>query len=257
LTIKSTVITSPTKKYIIATVITVIIWALDSPLGLFYYTGHGLGIMVSELNKAEVIVETILVPFLVALPLIIFSALGNRGHVGHSRARKLPTILVVLVLLVSTVSIIPMANSWMIGNYNGFAVASNNDYNLLLWMRNGIPNTSVILINPYDAGAYVPSISMKEAVGLTFATFAGPPSSAGPLYQKLFQEINDQVFNTTTISLIRSLNATYVFLGSHAYQDGWTTQYFLDRPLYFELVKNYGDAYLFSISFAGNRATIN
>lgn len=229
-------------NYVIAAFLTVIIWGVNSPAGFVYYVGGPFGIMVPELDKAAVLTGTFLLPFLAATPLYLVFSRPLKGKILKETNKKYFTIAVIAILIIANIVLTPFAVSWLVGNYNIYAVTSNSDYQLLTWMHTGISQNSVVLVNPYDAGQYVVSISNKTVVGeYTGINFI---SSA---YQNLTILLANNVMNARTLSLIDSLNVTYIFVGSRSYQYGWSPDLFIDHCLTFRAVKEFGTSYLFEV----------
>jgi hypothetical protein len=57
-------------RYVASIILVTILWGLNGPLGLFYNTSFGLGIMISELDKIAPIMGTILLPLIAAFTLV-------------------------------------------------------------------------------------------------------------------------------------------------------------------------------------------
>lgn len=124
--------------------------------------------------------------------------------------------------------------------YKLFCVTTEDDNQLMLWMENGIPKNSIILINPYDAGGFIPIVSDHRVV---YQPGASRYSSS---YDKLVDLIGDCCLNTTAYGLMQELNISHVFVGSSALfgHYPWDPMLFLGNPN-FKLLKNVGEAYLF------------
>ncbi len=48
---------------------------------------------------------------------------------------------------------------YMIGQYNMFCVTTQDDLKLMQWIGENISKTSLVLVNPYDAGEFIPVVS--------------------------------------------------------------------------------------------------
>ncbi len=127
--------------------------------------------------------------------------------------------------------------------YSQFAITTNDDYNLMLWMRTHLSKNSVILVNPYEAGLFVPSISYHKVI------FPYVASQRAYDYQKLVNLTAQDVLNSTTFELMSNYNITHVFVGCKVtyWWEGdykWNATTFLETTN-FNLVKRFGNSYLF------------
>lgn len=228
-------------RYVVSALIVLVIWGINGPLGLFYNTQFILGITVSELDKIAPIMGTILLPFVAAYTLIALDNVFRRKVKANLRRI---TVCIVLVVVLTSIAVAPLADSWLVGNYKVYATASPSDYQLLQWMHSNIPLNSTVLVSPYDAGQYVPSIGGQNTIeiGSAGTQFINQP------YEDLFYQIADQVLNSTTISLLTYFKVNYIFVGSAPMSGGtaWQPIYFFDNPQYFVLVQRFGDSYLFA-----------
>lgn len=128
-----------------------------------------------------------------------------------------------------------------------YSVTTQDDYDLMLWMKNHMSKDATILINPFDAGNYIPSVSHLKA--------CYPYHSAGRLnssYQRLLSLLFDQNLNSTALELMKYLGVDHVFVGSKVsyWWEGytrWDPLLFLNHPD-FKLVHNIGRSYVFAVS---------
>jgi|GEM_PF-907956 len=132
---------------------------------------------------------------------------------------------------------------YMNGQYNLFCVTTQDDNQLMLWMKDKLPSDSKILINPSDAGGFIPLVSNYSVI------YQPGASRYSASYGDLVNMLIDGTLNTTTYELIRNFNVTYIFVGSTALfnHQTWDPMLFLGNPN-FELVKNIGKAYLFKVN---------
>jgi hypothetical protein len=230
-------------KYLIAAFIAILIWGADTPVGLFYYTGGPFSILAPELDKVAVIAGVFFLAFIAALPLyLVISRPSSVSKLIRKEHWKYVTAIVVGGLFLANFVIVPYGVYWLDGNYSVYAVASSSDYQLLQWMRTGIPQNSTVLINPYDAGQYVASVSNKTVVGIyTGVSFL----TSG--YENLTTLLQNNIMNETTISLISSMNVSYIFVGSRAFAYGWSPQFFINHCLTFKAVASFDTSYLFEV----------
>jgi len=114
-------------------------------------------------------------------------------------------------------------------------------------MKENLTNNAVILVNPYEAGLFIPSISNKK----TIFTTTGSQLSLG--YQKLFNSLCNDTLNSTSYDIMRRFSVTHVYVGSAA-SYSWVKDYKWDKNLFlgnpnFRLVKRVGQACLFQVLY--------
>lgn len=249
-------------RYVLSTIFVLLLWGLNGPLGVFYNTSLGLGIMISELDKVTAIMGTILLPIIAAYAITtIDNFISNRR-----KARKFVSAGVVLSVVLISVALAPSAQAWLFDNTRIFASSTESDHELLKWMRSEIPSNSNVLVNTEDAGQYVASIGGQNAVYFG----SSGVKAITKKYHILHNQIADKVFNLTTIELLANmstiwteLNLTssgitvdYVFLGASAwYVGGWDPVYFLRNPWYFRLVHSVGKSGLFEVNLPNRKVS--
>ncbi len=134
------------------------------------------------------------------------------------------------------------------GAYRMFAVTTPGDYDLMTWMKGGnVSSDAVILVSPYEAGLFIPSISNHKIV------FPYSGCSFSRSYQNLVNLLLNNVLNETTYKLMLNYSISHVFIGSDAAywwfeRHKWNPAVFLGNPN-FKLVKNVGGAYLFELNY--------
>ncbi|MEM3751967.1 MAG: hypothetical protein QXM65_03275 [Candidatus Bathyarchaeia archaeon] len=132
------------------------------------------------------------------------------------------------------------------GAYNVYGVTTVDDYNLMLWMKENLSLSAVVLVHPYEAGLFIPSVSHHRIV------FPYSGSTFSRRYQTVVGLIENRTMNTTAYDLMRDLGVSHVFVGAQvAYCEGysiWAPELFLGNPN-FKLVKNFGRAYLFELNY--------
>jgi hypothetical protein len=132
------------------------------------------------------------------------------------------------------------------GAGNMFATTVQNDYDLMLWMRENLTSDSVILVHPYDPGLFIPSISHHKIV----FPFSGSRFSRS--YQALVSLLENNTLRTeeyNVFQLMRNFNITHIFVGTYVVYwmfnpPRWNSTLFLGNPN-FKLVKNFNETYLF------------
>jgi hypothetical protein len=133
------------------------------------------------------------------------------------------------------------------GSYSVFGVTTEQDLQLIWWIRDNLPANATILVDNFQSGAFIPSIASRKAV---FPSFG---SSTSTSYQKLVSSLEEGVLNTTTLDLMKHFNITDIYTGSGISPwDGgihkWDPRLFLGNPQ-FTLMKNFGNAYLFHCNY--------
>ena len=131
------------------------------------------------------------------------------------------------------------------GGYNMFAVTTRDDYDLMTWMRSNLSSDAVVLVHPYEAGLFIPTISHHRIV------FPYTGSGLSRSYQTLVGLTENNTLNATTYQLMHHWNISHVFVGSSIIywmfgQPKWHPELFLGNPN-FKLVKHVGGAYLFKL----------
>ena len=141
------------------------------------------------------------------------------------------------------------------GIYGLYSVTTDDDYRLMWWMRDNLRRNSIVLINPYEAGTFIPSVSNVKVI----YPFTSHVTSGSYLY--LVDLIRLGAFNETTYDLMKNFNLTHLFVGSPAPSQIWWEKplrwdplLFLGNPN-FKLVENVGNSYLFQIIY-GNENTV-
>jgi hypothetical protein len=167
----------------------------------------------------------------------------NRSHVAFLISILISSLVYAPFVMVRLYS----DSSILRGAYGVFAVTGNDDNELMLWIRENVSREAVILVNQYEPGLFIPSVSNRKAI------FATPGSQLSRGYQKLCGLLSDGMLNATCYSIMKSFGITHVYVGSvatywwlKAYR--WNPQLFLSDPNS-RLVKRIGGAYLFQVSY--------
>ena len=140
------------------------------------------------------------------------------------------------------------------GTYSLFAITTEDDYKLMQWMKDHLPKNSTVLVNPYEAGLFVPSTSHHKAV------FPYVASQRAYGYQRLTTSLSQNILNVTTFELMQNYNITHIFIGTHvtywwAGNYKWNARIFLGNPN-FILLKNFGVSYLFELSYCDPKTVL-
>jgi hypothetical protein len=133
------------------------------------------------------------------------------------------------------------------GGYNVFAVTTEQELQLMQWMRENLPKNATILVNNYQSGTFIPSIANRKTIYPPFG------SSYSLSYQELVSLLEGNSLNATTMSLMQHFNTTNIYVGSGVsawdnWEHQWNPKLFLGNPN-FKLVKNFGNAYVFQFNY--------
>lgn len=171
----------------------------------------------------------------------------------ESGARHFLVIAISLMLIIGVYSpflcqSIVFDAAELYGSYSVFGVTTAQDLQLILWMKDNLPRNASVLINNFQAGAFIPSVANYRVV---FPSFG---SSYSVSYQELVGLLQDNVFNATALMLMKRFNITNIYVGAgvSSYESArhrWDPLLFLGNPN-FDMVKNFGNAYLFQCDYA-------
>jgi hypothetical protein len=143
---------------------------------------------------------------------------------------------------------------YLAGSYGKFAVTTLDDYELMLWMRDNLPENSVVLVSAYESGMFIPSISHLKAI------YPSVLSKDNPRYLMLMKMIRNGTMNAAVYELMAQLGITHVYVGAKSsfgtwpldIESGenrkWDPLVFLSNPS-FNLAKKIGAAYLFEVLY--------
>lgn len=96
------------------------------------------------------------------------------------------------------------------GSYGLYAVTTQGDRDLMLWMKANLTTTAVVLVNANDSGLFIPAVSHQKII------FPWTGSSYATSYETLVSLTSDNTLNETTYDLIQEYNITNVFVGAAA-----------------------------------------
>lgn len=169
----------------------------------------------------------------------------------HVRANIMATALTLLILS-SMYSpfmyyMITHDTGYLIKSYSKFSVTTLDDYGLMLWMRDNLPKNSIVLVNAYEPGMFIPSISHHKAI----YPWVFSKDSLG--YRRLIGMIQNGTMNATVYDTMKQLGIMHVYVGaqySYRWEKNrkWDPQVFLSNPN-FNLTKKIGNAYLFEVLY--------
>jgi hypothetical protein len=174
------------------------------------------------------------------------------------KKRKLLVVALSLMILLGIYS--PFLYQSMIldgeelyNSYSVFSVTTEQDFQLLLWIKENLTKDATILVNTFQSGTFIPSIANRKVV------FPPSAESSSISYQRLATMLEDNLLNITAFDLMKQFNITHIYVGAgvSSWDDSihrWSARLFLGNPN-FNLVKNFGDAYLFSLSYVNANIT--
>ncbi|MBS7633138.1 hypothetical protein KEJ15_05925, partial [Candidatus Bathyarchaeota archaeon] len=131
------------------------------------------------------------------------------------------------------------------GGYEMFAVTTQTDYDLIMWMKENLTTSAAILVNQYDAGLFIPTLSHHKIV----LPWGG--SSYSRSYQRLVGLLANHTLNATTYQLMQYWNVTHIYVGGRVMHVApripeWNQLLFLGNPN-FRIAKNIEYSYLFEL----------
>ena len=140
------------------------------------------------------------------------------------------------------------------GSYAVFAVTTQQDLQLMLWIKENLPKNATILVNNYQSGTFIPSLANRKVV------FISDACSDSISYQEIVASLNRNIINATIMNLMQHFNITDVYVGYgvsavNNYEYQWNPKLFLGNPN-FELVKNFGNAYLFQVNYTNSNTPL-
>ncbi|MDH5481393.1 MAG: hypothetical protein OEY22_00735 [Candidatus Bathyarchaeota archaeon] len=133
------------------------------------------------------------------------------------------------------------------GSYSVFSVTTEQDLRLLLWTKENLDKDATILVNTFQSGTFIPSVSNRKVV------FPPSAESYSVSYQKLVTLLENDILNATAFDLMDHLEITHVYVGAGVsswdnWSHKWNSRLFLGNPN-FELEKNFGNAFLFQLNY--------
>jgi hypothetical protein len=243
-------------------------------LGIAMFLGESLILLLAAINSANLpFYGNILILY---FPLYFFIAAANfylfylfssylsrkiRANTESTRLklRKLLVFSISFFLLVGIYS--PFLYQSIVldvgaihGSYAVYAVTTQQDLQLMLWIKENLPKNATILVNNYQSGTFIPSFANRKVV------YPGDfASSYSVSYQELQTLLEKNSLNATAINLMKHFNVTDIYVGSGVsavgdWEHQWNPEQFLDNPN-FKLLKNFGNAYLFQVNYTDPNIT--
>ncbi|UCE96878.1 MAG: hypothetical protein JSV51_04635 [Candidatus Bathyarchaeota archaeon] len=178
----------------------------------------------------------------------IFSSFGRRIRAFPAGRHKIRaslrfSFLLYVMLMPFFFNALYVDSELLVSHYSAYAVTTQDDYELMLWMRDNLDDDAQILINSFDAGNFVSSIAQKAS------TYPFTWSQSSQAYGKLVENIHLGRFTSSEYITMERLGITHVFLGSQSSfwwigDKNWYPRFFTSNPN-FKLSKSVGGAYLY------------
>jgi hypothetical protein len=132
------------------------------------------------------------------------------------------------------------------GSYAVFAVTTQQDLQLILWIKENLSRNATILVNTFQSGTLIPSIANRKVV------FISDDCSDSVSYQKIVTSLERNVINATILNLMQHFNITDVYVGSGVsmaddWGHYWNPELFRGNPN-FKLLMNFSNSYLFQFN---------
>lgn len=120
-----------------------------------------------------------------------------------------------------------------------------NDYRLMLWIKQNTPSSIIVLVNPADAGQYIPIIAKRICVFPYSENSEGSPS-----YLATIEALTKDPDNSTALQYMKAYGVTHVYVGSKNILErrGFNSSLFA-LSNHFNLIKRVGDCMLFAVIY--------
>ncbi len=224
-------------------------------LCLVQYAYPSVGLFTGEFSRPTILLLVFLFFFIGVFNVILWHDFGKFIRSKRLQIFKKKSMLVNLGVAMVIVQIfLPIYApffyyrfahdfEYLNGQYNMFSVTTQDDVELMQWMSNYLPPDSKVLINPFEAGGFLPVVSGIRGVIYPFTASRNSKS-----YKTLTTLIDLKVLNETTYQLIEQFDTDYIFIGSTAMAGTakWDATMFLGNP-HFKVVKKVGNSYLIEI----------
>lgn len=141
--------------------------------------------------------------------------------------------------------------------YQIFAITTNDDLNLMLWMKDNLPPNSTILINPFEPGLFIPPLAQKKVI---YPFTAYQLSSS---YQQVVCSIGEKKLSNKVFDYLQHHNISHIYISSvndawffkgHSALS-WDPHLFLGNPN-FKLLKRVNNTFLFKYSPIDHRLVL-
>jgi len=200
------------------------------------YYSLNVPLLGSIINATEVI-------FVFYMLISIFSGIGLLyAFEFFYKSKKKKSIAIFVMLLLVIVPVAYSVNYERPILYHGYLLYStttNNDIQVMEWMKGKFPENTKILIEPGSGGAFIPSIDHYVVIYPPFAVKYNED------YSILVDLLCNNVINNETIKLLNILQVNLIFVSDHHVGIvPWKYQTFIGN-MHFTYLYNSGDTYLF------------
>jgi len=226
-------------------------------LGIFVLL---LGFVFSSLSLKLVFYSTVhnvsdlfmLAFYVIGCVVIVYGVLGGyRSYRGKSLAIvTILTMLAVSGLVFWTLSGIYIEENFKTAKtYNNiYSLLTEDDLNLLYWIREHIPANATILTGCMDGGSYIVALSERKAIYPRLVAMRRSKS-----YNDVINFMSKNASDLEVISFLKRFSIGYVYVGSRLGRYEFSGPHLnlaqlLNSPCY-HLVKRFGNAYLFSVDY--------
>lgn len=122
---------------------------------------------------------------------------------------------------------------------------TTNDYRLMLWIRDNTSLDIILLVNPADAGQYIPIIAKRVCV-LPYTTNSEQSKS----YLTVIEALTKDPDNSTALRIMEEYQITHLFIGSKNIlgREGFNQSLFVQSKHY-SLIKQVGDSVLLEVVY--------
>jgi hypothetical protein len=200
------------------------------------YYSFNVPILGSIINPTEVI-------FVFYMLISIFSGIGLLyafEFIYKSKKKKLIAIFVMFLLVIVPVAYsVNYERSILYHDYLLYSTTSNNDIQVIEWMKGKFSENTKILIEPGSGGAFIPSIDHYIVIYPPFAVKYNED------YSILVDLLCNNVINNETLKMLNVFQVSLIFVSDHHVGIvPWKYQTFMNNT-HFTYLYNSGDTYLF------------
>jgi hypothetical protein len=142
--------------------------------------------------------------------------------------------------------------SYLTGQVNYYDAMTIDDLELIQWMQENIPNNSTVLVNRFDGGVYLSSLSGYKTLFVPIATLSG----INPDYGEIVGSIVSGELTPDIYEKFQKYGFEYLFIGGHISSHGadlswsrWKPEAMQGNPN-FKLIQSIGASSLFEINIS-------
>jgi hypothetical protein len=210
-----------------------------------------------------VLLSSVYVEFLLNLlkyisTLVSFSPRIVQIRISISTKKIVTTALVLFILACTSLSLGQIRDGFMpdltkeIDNITSqlrlFSSIQESDISLMYWMRDNLPQNSVVFVDYRDAGQYVTPLTQLKSI------YEPGPRQDSQAYRQVLSLLSSNPCDEKILSWLEKNNVTHIFLGSKTiiktdeiFKINSTNLYFCPH---FKLLKQINQSFLFSVVYA-------